>query len=115
MDNNIPLLTALNLREIASAYNSGITNFPVSLVNDHVVRMSIMTEDFCWHHHTNSDETFLVIEGSIYIDLEDRTIQLDSGQLFTIPSNIRHRTRPKDGRSVNITFEKADMQTIFDR
>lgn len=114
MDNNIPALTTLNLPELASAYHSGITNFPVSQVNDHVIRMSIMTEDFRWHHHPNSDETFLVIEGTIYIDLEDQTVQLTAGQLFTIPSNIRHRTRPKDRRSVNITFEKADMETIFD-
>ena len=113
MDNSIPILTVLSLTEMASQYNTGITNFPVSLVNDHVIRMSIMTEDFRWHYHPNSDETFLVLEGTVYIDLEDQTVELGMGQLFTIPANIRHRTRPKNGRSVNITFEKADMETVF--
>lgn len=110
---NPPVLTALNLAEMASQCHSGITNFPVGLVNDHVIRMSIMTEDFRWHYHPNSDETFLTLEGTVLIDLEEHTVELGAGQLFTIPANVRHRTRPKKGRSVNITFEKADMETIF--
>jgi len=43
--NPVPL-TIVDLKKNASGYDSGITNFPVSLVNDHVVRISIMTEDW---------------------------------------------------------------------
>lgn len=110
--NPVPL-TIVDLKENASGYDSGITNFPVSLVNDHVVRISIMTEDFRWHLHPNSDEAFLTTEGVLFIDLEDRTVELAAGQLFTIPHNVKHRTRPKNGRSVNITFEKANMETVY--
>jgi mannose-6-phosphate isomerase-like protein (cupin superfamily) len=88
------------------------TNFPIARVNDHVIRVSVMTEPFYWHKHPNSDESFLVMEGSIYIDLEGRTIELSSGQFFTIPKNTKHRTRPKGERSVNITFELLNLETI---
>ncbi|WP_310395580.1 cupin domain-containing protein [Hymenobacter sp.] len=87
-------------------------NIPLSLINDHVVRLSIMTEPFYWHYHPNSDEIFLVMEGVLCIDLEERTVELTPGQLFTIPANVRHRTRPLGSRSVNLTFELADMETI---
>ena len=87
------------------------SNIPLSLVNDHVIRVSIMTEPFYWHLHPNSDETFLTIEGVVCIDLEDKTVELSPGQIFTIPANVKHRTRPLGSRSVNITFERADMQT----
>lgn len=86
-------------------------NNPVALVNDHVVRMSVMTEAYFWHFHPNSDETFMVIEGSIFIDLEDKSIELFSNQLFTIPKNVIHRTRPNGSRSVNLTFESVDLTT----
>ncbi|PJJ60287.1 cupin domain-containing protein [Hymenobacter chitinivorans] len=86
-------------------------NIPLALVNDHTVRLSVMTEPFYWHHHPNSDETFLVLEGTLCIDLEGRTVELTPGQLFTIPATVPHRTRPKEGRSVNLTFERADIQT----
>ena len=87
-------------------------NFPLALVNDHVVRVSVMTEPFYWHLHPNSDESFLVVEGELYIDLDTTTIQLLPGQLFTIPKNTKHRTRPKSDRSVNLTFEYEHMETI---
>jgi mannose-6-phosphate isomerase-like protein (cupin superfamily) len=82
-------------------------------VNDHVVRVSVMTQPYFWHLHPNSDETFFMIEGSIYLDLEDKTIELHPGQLFTVPRNVRHRTRPVAARSVNLTIESADLQTIM--
>lgn len=87
-------------------------NEALTLVNDHVVRVGVMTQPYFWHLHPNSDETFLVMEGSIFIDLEDNTIELFPGQLFTIPQNVKHRTRPNGARSVNLTIERADLQTI---
>ena len=92
--------------------NTKYTNVPVAAVNDHVVRMSVMTTPYFWQLHPDSDETFLVIEGSIFIDLEDRTVELYPNQLFTIPKNVKHRTRPNGSRSVNLTFESAEMTTV---
>ena len=71
-----------------------------------------MTEPFYWHMHPNSDESFLVIEGAIFIDLENTTVELFPGQFFTIPKNIKHRTRPHGERSVNLTFERQNMETV---
>jgi len=106
-----PPLTVIDVHQEMQEIKS-YKNVPVSLINDHVVRLSIMTEPFYWHYHPNSDETFLVIEGIVCIDLEDRTVELAPGQLFTIPANVRHRTRPLGDRSVNLTFELAAMETI---
>ena len=107
----IPPLTVIDV-QLETQEIKSYKNIPVSLINDHVVRLSIMTEPFYWHYHPNSDETFLVMEGVVCIDLEDRTVELAPGQLFTIPANVRHRTRPKGDRSVNLTFELEAMETI---
>jgi mannose-6-phosphate isomerase-like protein (cupin superfamily) len=87
-------------------------NIPLTEVNDHIVRMSIMTEDFYWHYHPNSDETFMVIEGTLLLDLETGTLELNKGQMITVPKNMPHRTRPKGGRSVNLTIELTAMETV---
>lgn len=87
-------------------------NIPIARVNDHVVRMGVMTEPYFWHLHPESDESFLVIEGSIFIDLEDHTVELFPNQLFTIPKNVIHRTRPNGVRSVNLTFESGNITTV---
>jgi len=107
-----PPLTVIDIpaaTEGIAAYH----NIPLSLVNDHVVRLSIMTQPYEWHYHPNSDEVFLVLEGVVCLDLEERTVELALNQLFTVPANVRHRTRPQGERSVNLTFERADMETIL--
>jgi len=43
---------------------------------------------------------------------QDRMVELEPGQLFTIPANVRYLTRPQRNRSVNLTFELAAMETI---
>lgn len=47
-----------------------------------------------------------VFEGTLYIDLEGRAVELECGQIFTVPANVRDWTLPKGGRSVNLTFER---------
>jgi mannose-6-phosphate isomerase-like protein (cupin superfamily) len=87
-------------------------NHPIANINDHVVRISTMTEPYHWHFHPNSDETFLVIEGRLSIEFESGSLELDPGQLLTIPRGVRHRTRPVGARSVNLTFELAQAETV---
>jgi mannose-6-phosphate isomerase-like protein (cupin superfamily) len=102
----------INLIETAAAATEPYANFALAQVNDHVVRMSVMTESFYWHLHPNSDETFLVLEGELLIDIGGQTCALTNGQMLTIPKNTPHRTRPGTARSVNLTFELTTIETV---
>ena len=88
-------------------------NHLIASTNDHVGRIATMTEPYHWHFHPNSDETFLAIEGRLAIEFENGSLELHPGQLLTIPRGVRHRTRPVDGRSVNLTFEMAGAETVI--
>jgi mannose-6-phosphate isomerase-like protein (cupin superfamily) len=69
-------------------------NQTLTTVNDSVVRLGIIEGDFHWHAHEAEDEFFLVLEGRLLIDLEDReTVTLDPHQGYTVPRGIVHRTR----------------------
>jgi mannose-6-phosphate isomerase-like protein (cupin superfamily) len=91
---------------------TGYDNHPIAEINDHVVRIATMSEPYHWHFHPNSDETFLVIEGQLVIEFERGTRQLGPGQMVTIPRGVRHRTWPVGARSVNLTFELAQTETV---
>ncbi len=43
-----------------------------------------------WHSHEDQEETFLVLEGEITIQLRDRNVDLHSGDLFVIPRGVEH-------------------------
>jgi hypothetical protein len=47
-------------------------NQTLTTVNDAVVRLGIIEGDFHWHKHDDQDEFFLVLDGELLIDLEDR-------------------------------------------
>lgn len=102
----------IDLNQYAANPVEHYKNFALAQVNDHVIRMSIMTEDFYWHYHPNSDETFIVIEGTLLLDLKTGTIELNKGQMITVPKNIPHRTRPQNGPSINLPIELDTMETV---
>jgi len=94
-----------------SASTKSYDNHPIAQVNDHEVRISTMTDPYHWHCHPDSDETFLALEGGLYIDFDDRTVELRPGQMITVSRGVRHRTRPIGKRSVNLTFERAGARS----
>ena len=94
-----------------SSTSASYENHPIAKVNDHVIRISIMTEDYHWHRHPDSDETFMALEGGLFIDFDDRTVELMPGHVLTVGRGVRHRTRPIGSRSVNLTFERAEAQS----
>lgn len=107
MDTTIGQLAKLDVQELTRGINDEWKNFVVSRINDHVVRLSVLQRDFHWHSHPESDEMFYVIEGRLFVDLEDRTEELNSGQMITIPKKVKHRTRSIE-RTLILCFESGD-------
>ncbi len=70
---NISAADVIDINGSAASITDNYKNFVAAALNDHVVRMSVMTEDFYWHYHPNSDETFMVIEGTLLLDLENES------------------------------------------
>lgn len=105
--------TVIDLLSLSRGIRDAYENRPLTAVNDHEVRMSVMTHPYVWHSHPDSDETFLVVDGELLIEFEDTSVTLHPGQLLTVPRGVLHRTQPVGERSVNVTFEKSGASTIF--
>ena len=83
-------------------------NRTLCAVNDAWVRLGVMEGDFHWHKHDDTDEFFLVMEGQLDIELEDRTVSLAPGQAFTVPQGVMHFPHAR-GRSVVLMIERAGV------
>lgn len=106
-------LTVIDIKSLTDPVVEKWFNVPLVETNDHVVRVSVLDRDFHWHTHPKSDEAFLVLEGELIIDVEDRSVSVKPGQLFMVPRGVRHRTRAR-GRTVNLTFERGDTEPSGD-
>jgi quercetin dioxygenase-like cupin family protein len=44
-----------------------------------------------WHRHDDREETFLLLEGVLAVELRDRSVHLKAGDLFVVPRGVEHR------------------------
>jgi len=83
-------------------------NQTLTEVNSSVVRVGIVEGEYHWHKHENDDDFFFVLEGKLFVDLENQTIELNPGQGVTVTKNVMHRTRaPK--KTVMLMVENRNI------
>jgi mannose-6-phosphate isomerase-like protein (cupin superfamily) len=113
MDTKFAPLELIDIQELVNAAMDPWYNQTLCQVNDCVVRLGVVQGEFHWHKHDQEDEFFYVVEGHFIIDLEDRTVELDPRQGFTIPKGILHRPRaPK--KTIILMIEGAGVKPIGD-
>jgi len=93
LDDKFGHLTHIDVAAEAAAHEPWF-NQTLTTMNDTVVRLGVLEGDFHWHKHDDTDEFFLVLEGQLLIDLENRdSVTLHPHHGFTVPKGVVHRTR----------------------
>jgi mannose-6-phosphate isomerase-like protein (cupin superfamily) len=114
LDDKFGQLAAIDVDREAAAHEPWF-NQTLTTVNDAVVRLGVIDGDFHWHKHDSTDEFFLVLDGRLKIDLEDRdTVTLTRHQGFTVPHGVVHRTRAAHGRTSILMVEAAGIAPTGD-
>lgn len=101
-------LELIDVPSLVAATTHPWYNQTLTRVNDAVVRLGVVKGEYHWHEHQDEDEFFVVVEGSLLIDLEGSSVELAPGQGFTIPKGVRHRTRAPE-RCVMLMVEAATV------
>jgi mannose-6-phosphate isomerase-like protein (cupin superfamily) len=60
-------------------------------MNDYEFKLARVKGDFVWHSHTETDETFIVIDGEMVIAFRDGEVSLKSGDMFVVPRGKEHK------------------------
>ncbi|HET7799244.1 MAG TPA: cupin domain-containing protein [Humibacillus xanthopallidus] len=85
----------------------------VARLNDYEVKVVKVRGDFVWHTHDDTDELFLVIDGTLTIQLRDRDVTVRPGQLFVVPRGVEHCPRA-DGEVKVLLLEPAGVVNTGD-
>lgn len=62
----------------------------VAEVDDSYVKVAKVKGTLMWHSHEEEDELFFVLKGKLRIEMEDRIVTLNAGELFVVPKGVRH-------------------------
>ena len=68
----------------------------VAEMNDYQFKVVKVEGEFLWHSHADTDETFIVLDGELRIDVRggpagDTAIVLRAGQMAVVPKGVEHK------------------------
>ena len=82
---------AIDLSEKLSTFSEHWSPRTVTQFNNCDVMVVKVKGEFVWHKHDDTDDFFLVLKGTLVIELRDRSVTLGPGQLFVVPKGVEHR------------------------
>lgn len=63
----------------------------IAEMNDYQFKLVRVAGDFVWHDHKHTDETFIVLDGTLRIDFRDGSVEIKAGEMFVVPKGVEHK------------------------
>jgi mannose-6-phosphate isomerase-like protein (cupin superfamily) len=83
----------------------------IAEMNNYQFKLAKIKGKFIWHNHTHTDETFIVMEGSMIIKFRDGEVQLSEGEMYVVPKGIDHKPVAKDECKILVIEPKGVINT----
>jgi len=68
----------------------------IAEMNEYQFKVVKLKGDFVWHHHQDTDETFIVIDGNLRIDFRDGSVQVAAGEMYVVAKGVEHKPYAKN-------------------
>lgn len=81
----------INLRDKFSKFSDHWSPRVIAEMNDYQFKLVKVQGEFVWHDHPDTDEVFIVLEGTLDIEFRDGKVTLESGEMFVVPKGREHR------------------------
>ena len=105
-------MSKVNLEEKLSKFSEQWTPKVIAEMNDYQFKLVKIEGEFVWHEHLDTDEAFIVIEGSMSIDFADgSSVELDEGEMYVVPRGVRHRPCAESECKVMLVEPKGVVNT----
>ena len=69
----------------------------VAKMNNYDFKIVKFKGDFIWHSHPETDETFIVLEGTLVMNFRDRKVEVHAGEMIVIPKGVEHKPSSENG------------------
>ena len=84
-------MAAINLAEKLTLFSEHWSPRVVAEMNDYQFKLAKLEGEFVWHNHEDTDEVFIVVKGSMYIEMEHETVHLSEGEMYVVPKGVMHK------------------------
>ena len=77
----------------AGDYATGI----VAKMNNYEIKIVRFKGDFVWHSHADTDEVFIILEGTLAMNFRDRKVEVNPGEMIVVPKGVEHKPSSVEG------------------
>ena len=81
----------INLQDKLAKFSDHWSPKIIARMNDYHFKLVKFQGDFIWHRHDDTDEVFIVLDGTMCIDFRDGKVELKHGELFVVPKGVEHK------------------------
>lgn len=83
--------TPINFADALARFSDRWSPRVIAELNDYQFKLVKIEGEFVWHDHAETDEAFIVLDGSMSIELRDGHVDLAAGEMYVVPRGIQHR------------------------
>lgn len=82
---------AINFEHKFSLFSEQWQPKVVAEMNDYQFKIAKLQGDFIWHTHNDTDETFMVLDGTLRLDFRDGFVDINAGEMFVVKQGVEHK------------------------
>ncbi|PXX99278.1 cupin domain-containing protein [Halomonas sp. LBP4] len=101
----------VNIKDKLGLFNEQWSPKVIAEMNDYQFKVVKIQGEFVWHDHKDTDETFIVLEGSLRIDFRDGYVSLSEGELYVVPKGTEHKPYAEDEAKVLLIEPRGVVNT----
>jgi len=102
---------AINLKDKYSKFKEHWSPRVIAEMNDYQFKLAKVQGEFVWHEHIDTDEVFIVIEGTLDIEFRDGKVTLEAGEMFVVPQGVEHKPVANNECKIMLVEPKGVINT----
>jgi mannose-6-phosphate isomerase-like protein (cupin superfamily) len=83
----------------------------VAELDDSYVKVAKVQGTLAWHSHEHEDELFYILKGSLTIEMADRIVVLQQGDMYVVPKGVRHNPIAEQECHIMLIERKSTLHT----
>lgn len=105
------VIQKVNINDKLSTFDDFYNPRIIGELNGQYVKIAKMKGDFIMHKHDDEDELFHVVSGTLFIELEHKTLELNPGEFVIIPKGVNHKPYAPEEVSIMLFEPIATLNT----
>ena len=83
----------------------------ISEMNNYQFKLVKIKGEFIKHNHSDTDEVFIVIKGSMKIEFDSEIIEINEGEMIVVPKGVDHKPTSEEECQIMLIEPKGVVNT----